>query len=300
MKKLNDFETLMLTWMILITASFFSFFCLAWNDTLKTNTPAGTDDPREADDRMREIKGAFVERLDVDHYWTASATSTYDATDTGKHEFITLIDMASDPTAAAGYAHIYMKGDELFYQDDTDTTCQITKDGQVEYQSISDVNNNTYIKAVDAAGTGTVNLIKADANDEQILPDGIRLETDGAPVQDEDVANKKYVDDQITAQGDTRYARGWAYVNAAGSVLASFNVSGVVRNSAGNYTVSWDTDFSSVNYCVVATSYPTATEVTTVCIVSQAVGTTQIKTYKDFENAVAADAKFHVVAFGAQ
>jgi len=186
---------LVLCWLICLSV----VFILAWTNTLKTSTPGATDDPREADDRMREIKGAFVERLDVDHYWTASATSTYDAADTGKHEFITLIDMASDPTAAAGYAHIYMKGDELFYQDDTDTTCQITKDGKVEYQSITDVNSDTYIVSVDNAGTGTANLIKADVNDLAILPDGASLAvrtqtTDG----DRTIADKGYVASQKT------------------------------------------------------------------------------------------------------
>ena len=182
---------LVLCWLICLSV----VLILAWTDTLKTSTPGATDDPREADDRMREIKGAFVERLDVDHYWTASATSTYDAADTGKHEFITLIDMASDPTAAAGYAHIYMKGDELFYQDDTDTTLMLTKDGAIEWESINDVNNSTYILSVDAAGTGTANLIMADANDLATLPDGASLASATATSDgDRTIADKGYVD----------------------------------------------------------------------------------------------------------
>lgn len=43
-----------------------------------------------------------------------------------------------------------------------------------------------------------------------------------------------------------------AWVNfdgTSGSIIVSYNVSGVVRNSAGNYTVSFTTPFSSANYC---------------------------------------------------
>lgn len=125
---------------------------------------------------------------------------------------------------------------------------------------------------------------------------GSLLASSDAPTTDAMIANKKYVDDLK----NTKYAQGWAYCDTDGTVLASFNVSGVVRNDTGDYTVSWDTDFADANYCPVATSYPTATEVTTAVISSQAAGNTRVKVYKDFETAVTADAKFCIVAFGAQ
>lgn len=186
-KKFN----ILLVWLLLLSMG----YLLAWTYTMNVATPSGSDDPREADDRIREGKGGFIERFGVDHFCTASSTGVYDHADTGKHEFITLIDMGSDPTAAAGYAHIYMNNDELFYQDDTDTTCQITKDGQIEYQSITDVNSDTYIVSVDNAGTGTANLIKADANDLATLPDGAVLAAATASGDgDRTIADKGYVD----------------------------------------------------------------------------------------------------------
>ena len=36
-----------------------------FSDTYDTNTPLGSDDPAEADDRMREIKSAVQERENV-------------------------------------------------------------------------------------------------------------------------------------------------------------------------------------------------------------------------------------------
>ncbi len=61
---------------------------------------------------------------------------------------------------------------------------------------ILEIDNNTYITAVDAAGTGTVNLIMANASDDAQLPDGAELATSAAPTADEDIANKLYVDDR--------------------------------------------------------------------------------------------------------
>jgi hypothetical protein len=57
--------------------------------------------------------------------------------------------------------------------------------------------NNAYMTALDAAGTGTVNLIKAGTNDLPTLPDSSEMASNAAPTEDEGIANKKYVDDNI-------------------------------------------------------------------------------------------------------
>jgi len=251
---------LVLCWLICLSV----VFILAWTNTLKTSTPGATDDPREADDRMREIKGAFVERLDVDHYWTASATSTYDAADTGKHEFITLIDMASDPTAAAGYAHIYMKGDELFYQDDTDTTLMLTKDGAIEWESINDVNNSTYILSVDTAGTGTANLIMADANDLATLPDGAVLAAETQSIDgDRTIADKGYIDGVITANTTMVPAvsgEGTGYAGEESITLTNGFImkTGYTARTGNTTTVTFDTAFPNAIVSAMVTLYRTA------------------------------------------
>ena len=161
--------------------------------------------------------------------------------------------------------------------------------------------NNAYLTAKNAAGDGTVDLMKADGSDVPTVPDDTANATSGAPTADASLANKKYVDDQITAQVPVlARARGWAYIDTNGTILASYNVSGVVRNGTGDYTVSWDTDFASANYGIMVSSYPTATEVTIANIVAQAAGNTQVKVYRSFETATVADTKFMIVAFGAQ
>lgn len=191
---------LIICWLTLLSIVYF----VGWTDTLITSTPGGGDNPQEVDDRIRELKAAFVERHDVDHYWTASATSTFDHADTGKHDQITFLDWEGSPTPVAGNAHLYMVSDELWWQDDTNTKIQLTTLGQIEYQSIADVNNDTYIVAVDAAGTGTVDLIKGDANDLAVIADGSETATNAAPACTKGIANKKYVDDAIDS-GISRY-----------------------------------------------------------------------------------------------
>lgn len=73
--------------------------------------------------------------------------------------------------------------------------------------------NDAYMTALDAAGTGTVNLIKAGTNDLPTLPDSSEMATNAAPTEDEGIANKKYVDDQdidligagVSKSKDTNY-----------------------------------------------------------------------------------------------
>lgn len=61
---------------------------MAWTYTYDTATPAGSDDPAEADDRMQEIKAAVQERLNVEHVFDLTGTEVSHA-NTGKHTDIT-------------------------------------------------------------------------------------------------------------------------------------------------------------------------------------------------------------------
>lgn len=61
------------------------------------------------------------------------------------------------------------------------------------------LDNNSYLTARNAGDDGDVNLIKANADDVPEILVGAVLSADTAPASDAAVANKKYVDDQITA-----------------------------------------------------------------------------------------------------
>ena len=55
------------------------------------------------------------------------------------------------------------------------------------------------------------------------------------------------------------FIKGWAFINAAGALLDSYNVTSVAKGGVGQYTVSWGTDFATANYCVVITKFSTGT-----------------------------------------
>jgi hypothetical protein len=49
-------------------------------------------------------------------------------------------------------------------------------------------------------------------------------------------------------------AKVWLNFNATGSILGSFNVSSVTRNSAGNFTVNFTNALTDVNYAPIFTA----------------------------------------------
>lgn len=174
-----------------------------FNETFDKTTPAGTDAPSVIDDRIQEFKKAVQERENVDHYWPyASVDDVAGGNEvaskyTGEHRKVTLYENITDPPQVTGKGHIYMKGGELYYQDATNTTRKLTLAGALYIISadlLGKLANNTYFTAVDFAGTGTVDLIKANASDVPVLPDGSELATSDPPTEDAGIVNKAYSD----------------------------------------------------------------------------------------------------------
>lgn len=170
-----------------------------------TATPLGTDAPSTLDDQDRLTKGAVQERENVDHYWPLTGTQV-SGVDVGEHRKATFHEpLGADPTTATNKGHVYMKNVagvvELFWKDESGNVLQLTTGGKLNIGSsdiVGKLANNTFFTAVDQAGTGTVNLIKANASDVAVIPDGSEMATSGAPTSDADISNKKYVDDHTT------------------------------------------------------------------------------------------------------
>jgi len=178
-------------------------------DPVNIANPAGSSDPKLGDDYIRTLAKAVIELISKDHYVGTATDNAYDEDAAGEHRIITLnAPQADHPTNVANKGHLYTKDVngkvELFFQDEDGNHIQLTETGKILFDSLSDIDNDTYLKGVDKAGTGTVDLIKAGRNeaddaDVAILPDAVRTATNAAPDEDTGVANKKYVDDQITA-----------------------------------------------------------------------------------------------------
>lgn len=106
---------------------------MAFSKTFDTATPAGSNSPTEADDRMREIKAATQERENVDHFWPLTGTEVSDE-DAGEHRKVTLR-TGSAPTAVADKGFVYAKDvsgkAELFYRDEDGNEVQLTSAGKL-------------------------------------------------------------------------------------------------------------------------------------------------------------------------
>lgn len=194
---------------------------MAFTNTFDTATPAGSDDPAEADDRMREIKAAVQEREDVDHYWPLTGTEVSDAAG-GEHRKLTIRTLTPTEvtalTATKAYLYRLSTDGELYFKDDDDNTIQLTSGGYILGSSILDdsidedairLANNAYLKARNQADDGNVNIIRVGTDDlVELLGTAIWMVAD-APTHNRHVANKKYVDDQVAAaiatatEGDT-------------------------------------------------------------------------------------------------
>ena len=179
--------------------------CMAttFDYTLDCASPVGTDAPSSLDDKDRETRFGFAERLNVDHRFNLTGTQLSDA-DIGMHRQVTFYSStATDPIL--GVAAV-SSVDELRYTDSEGSVLYLTSDGTLNIRNadlLGTLASNTYFTAVDNAGTGTVDLIKANVSDVAVLPDGSELATTAAPTADADITNKKFVDDRTDGQAAT-------------------------------------------------------------------------------------------------
>jgi len=92
-------------------------------------------------------------------------------------------------------------------------------------------------------------------------------------------------------------AKAWVTFNNAGTIAASYNVTSVTRNSAGNYTITIANDFSSAAYAIT-----TAVQHSTISaqsqILSQAAGSFVLNCYRPDTFAQLDVEVAHVVCFG--
>lgn len=141
-----------------------------FSHTFDTATPAGSDDPAEADDRIQEVKKAIQERLAVEHVFDLTGTEVSHA-NTGQHTGINCISIINTG-ALANTGNFTLNTDKF---------------------TIDAATGNVVV-------AGTLNVAgAAEVTGVATLGDASLLKTSAAPTTDPMIANKKYVDDQITA-----------------------------------------------------------------------------------------------------
>ena len=139
----------------------------AWTN----DKPEGSEAANTTDDRLRQWRVDEEERLKPMFYGFDATDNVAPNNEAGVKK-LDFYKQASDPSQVTDYSHLYVKLvgglPELFYQDDTSTTFQLTTAGALNVLSadlLGKLANDTYFTAVDNAGTGTVDLIKANTSD---------------------------------------------------------------------------------------------------------------------------------------
>lgn len=132
---------------------------------LDETKPAGTRSIKLGDDDIREYKTQNREVLEVDHDYPSSGNS-----DTaGQHKKVTLQEQDDLGTGAEGVpilgAQTIGGKAELVFTDEDDNDVQLTSGGVLDLGS-GNLDNDEYITATDNAGTGSVNVVKANASDQ--------------------------------------------------------------------------------------------------------------------------------------
>jgi hypothetical protein len=231
-------------------------FAVVHTETNDESKPAGSRARSLGDDDIREFKRTIRERLAVDHIFLADESGENAI---GIHKQVTMRALVDDPTAYDDVGYLYLKTVsgviEFFYKDSAGKEIQMSTNGKILGDNVQ-LTNNTYLKAKNAAGVGTVDLIKANASDKPVLPDGSQLATSAAPTQDADIANKKFVDDSkvtdhgalggLTDNDHPLYARGQGnnYKIDSGSLS--------VPSGYSSTAVSFNFTFASVPVVVVS------------------------------------------------
>jgi hypothetical protein len=99
-------------------------------DPIDPAVPAGSEDPKLGDNRIRELAAAVAEILAVDHYigTNGGAGTGYNEDAAGEHAKVTIRN-GSAPTAAAGKGFLYVVSGELYYKDPSGNVIQLTSGG---------------------------------------------------------------------------------------------------------------------------------------------------------------------------
>jgi hypothetical protein len=110
---------------------------------------------------------------------------------------------------------------------------------------------------------------------------------------------KAYIDSVLATHAAlTDHVHAYAYVSAAGALVAGFNVASAAKDDDGDYTVTWDTDFANANYAAVVTINDSnaSTQRVHVYTDNKAAGSIQVH-FRDF-NTADEDLAFSIIAFG--
>lgn len=163
---------------------------------------------------------------------------------------------------------------------------------------------NIIVNIYDGSNDHEVGTFDVDAN-ESIVYDGQKWSVKTAQGLDSEAAFATQAEqetgtatDRIVTPGRQHYhpsaAKGWVKFDGTGTIAidTSYNVASLTDNGVGDYSVNWDTDFSSADYAAIAISGQVHTQ-----LHSTTAGAFRFVTL-DSTHSVADTGQVQVIAFG--
>jgi len=240
---------------------------ITWDES----KPPDTEEASLGDDRIRSTRKAVRERAAVQHQAYADESGHDDVWEHIPGECTVLfvgtkVNFPTPATTTKGCMAIATdESNEIYYWNGTAwaKTGVVLTGGEAQtvagVKTFSDIPvfskglaaNNAYLQARNAAGSGNVDLIKANASDVAVIPAGSELASSAAPTADADIANKKYVDDQDTADHPA-YSGGESHTDGSGLIIKMGKKSVGANSSA---TVTFASAFpTACSYAFVSRS----------------------------------------------
>lgn len=197
---------------------------MAKTNSIDPNVPAGKEDPKLGDNRIRNLAAGIAEEQNVDHYMGSDggAGTGYNEDAAGEHKKVTLRERTSKPTAEANKGYIYAKavGDktELFFEGEDGIEIQITSGGILKSCNLTGdqtiAGKKTFSGAVTLSAVSNIKL-------------GSVLSASTAPNADAQIPNKKYVDDQnldTCADGISRSVNTAYKATTSGTLIVNLTI----------------------------------------------------------------------------
>jgi hypothetical protein len=230
---------------------------MAFTQDWSVSEPTDATYAYEIDDEMRSIRVDVADRLASLMYGFTAGENSYVA----HAKKMVFRSQSSVTQPAASYGAVYIKDvsgtAELFWQDSSGSEKQLTSGGKINLAAADvsaallndskiQLRNNQYLKSTNAAGTSTVDLIKASTGDKAILPNDVQLATTVPPTVDAQVPCKKYVDDSIAAVFQSDVAVGTTNISTnTGDWADMTDMSVTMTTTGGNVLVMFTATFEA-------------------------------------------------------
>jgi hypothetical protein len=228
---------------------------MAKTDPVNTAVPAGTENPRQGDDRIRALARATFELVGVDHFMDTPTGSAYDSDDAGKHSKVTFAEVQdSKPTIGTDKGIIYAKGatPELYYEDSAGNEKQLTNAGKL---NILDADG-----AVVKTGAQTIAGVKT-FSDAPVFSAGAncgsqKLTSVADPTAAQDAVTKAHLESKIGigAFNPTAYAGGESVTLPNGTIIKGGYVASTGTSKAVTFEAAFPNEVVTLQVTTVKNS----------------------------------------------